>query len=172
MYDWFDYKQGKKPGEPSVTVSWQGRWYGAWGDEHSPLLFAARPQEAPVLHVGGPLQMGFESRLQHVWVKKGDDTYELNIGVGTPGVGKGSFVHLTYWDDAIPKDVYPEADFEFPNRERGGPPRPFPRRPQRALLKLPLPRHRACPGRGRQGPDESHPVLLRLEGGQGHARDV
>ena len=37
---------------------------------------------------------------------------------------KGSFVHLTYWDDAIPKDVCPEADFEVPKTAKGAG-RPF-----------------------------------------------
>jgi hypothetical protein len=108
--------------QPSITVSWGGRWYGAWGDGESPLRFAARPQDAPILHVGGPLEMGFESRWQHSFARKDKQTFELAVGVGTKGLGKGSFTYLTYWDDAIPKDAQPTAELEFPRKQPGGPP--------------------------------------------------
>jgi hypothetical protein len=123
LYGWFNYRQGKDEGvEPCVTVSWGGRWYGAWGDGDRPLVFATRPQDAPILHIGGPLQMGFESRFQHAFARKGPDTFELAVGVGTPGLGKGAFTHLTYWDDGIPKEVRPTAELEFPSPKPGGPP--------------------------------------------------
>jgi hypothetical protein len=122
-YGWFDFKQGKDDGiGPSVTVSWEGRWYGAWGDGESRVVFAARPQDAPILHVGGPLEMGFESRYQHAFSRKGKGLYELAVGVGTRGLGKGAFTHLTYWNDGIPPDARPTAELEFPNLEPGGPP--------------------------------------------------
>jgi hypothetical protein len=123
LYGWFNHKKGKDEGvEPSVTVSWRGRWYGAWGDGDSALRFAARPHDAPILHIGGPLEMGFESRLEHAFRKSGDRQFDLAVGVGTPGLGKGTFTHLTYWDDAIPKNAQPTAELEFPNPRAGGPP--------------------------------------------------
>jgi len=124
VFTWFDVKQGKQVSrlEPCLSLAWRGRWYGAWGDEQSPLVFASRPQDAPVLHIDGPLQMGFEVRQEHALVKKGKDTYELNVGVGTKGVGKGSFVHLKYWEDAVPKNVHPTAELEFPNKDPGSAP--------------------------------------------------
>jgi hypothetical protein len=30
--------------------------------------------------------------------------------VGTKGLGKGSFTHLTYWENAIPKEAQPTAE--------------------------------------------------------------
>jgi hypothetical protein len=123
LYGWFNHRQGKTEGVgASVTVSWGGRWYGAWGDGTSELVFADRPQDAPVLHVGGPLQMGFESRYRNAFIRQGAGLYNLAVGVGTPGLGKGAFTHLTYWDDGIPKDAHPTAELEFPNKVPGGPP--------------------------------------------------
>src|SRR5262245_1959388 len=123
LFGWFDLRHGKEAGiQPSITVSWGGRWYGAWGDGESPLRFAARPQDAPILHVGGPLEMGFESRWQHSFARKDEATFELAVGVGTKGLGKGAFTHLTYWDNAIPNEAQPTAELEFPSKQPGGRP--------------------------------------------------
>jgi hypothetical protein len=121
LYGWFALRSGKddpqNPVEPSLDVTWKdGRRFGAWGDEQGALVFAARPQDAPVVHVGGPLQMGFEVR--HPLTKKGDGSYELNVGVGTKGLGKGSFAHLVY--NVIPEAAHPKAILEFPNPTPGG----------------------------------------------------
>jgi hypothetical protein len=47
---------------------------------------------------------------------------DLQVGVGTSGLGKGAFTHLKYWNDAIPEKLQPTALLEFPNKVRGGPP--------------------------------------------------
>jgi hypothetical protein len=62
--------------------------------------------------------MGFEVRspLQ----KKDGQVYELSAGVGSKGLGQGSFAHLQY--NAIPTDARPVAVLEFPTKEAGGPP--------------------------------------------------
>lgn len=124
LFGWFDYRKGKHTPQfsPSVSVWWDGRWFGSWGDETGPCVWGAGPKDAPVLHVDGPLQMGFESRAEYVLDRKKDGEYELSVGVGTKGLGKGAFVHLCYAKDAIPKDVYPTAELEFPNKTPGGPP--------------------------------------------------
>jgi hypothetical protein len=124
LYGWFDYKAGKRTDrvQPSVSVGWNGRWFGSWGDETGPCVWGKRPADAPILHVDGPLQMGFEVPADAALERKGDDKFELKVGVGTKGLGRGSFVHLSYAKDAIPKDVYPTADLEFPAKDRDGPP--------------------------------------------------
>jgi len=124
LYGWFDYKAGRQSAEvsPSVHVWWHGRWYGSWGDETGPCVWGGKPKDAPVLHVGGPLQMGIEVRAHQAFERKGDGQYELSVGVGTYGMGKGSFVHLCYANGAIPEGVYPTADLEFPNKTPGGAP--------------------------------------------------
>ena len=55
-------------------------------------------------------------------MRKSDGQYELAVGVGTKGLGKGSFVHLSYEHGAIPTNVNPTAILEFPNKSSGGPP--------------------------------------------------
>jgi hypothetical protein len=104
-----------------LTLAWtRNRSFGAWGDETGMLFFAPRPADAPVLHVDGPLQIGFECHqpLQ----KKSTGVYELNVGVGTKGLGRGSFAHLKYWNGAVPDGLKPHAVLEFPSKQPCGPP--------------------------------------------------
>ena len=124
LYGWFDYKAGKESDRfgPAVFFTWEGKHYGSWGDETGNCVWGTKPKDAPVLHIGGPLQMGFETDAEYALKRKGDDEYELSVGVGTRGLGKGAFVHLGYAKDAIPKDKYPTAVLEFPNKKPGGPP--------------------------------------------------
>jgi hypothetical protein len=124
IYDW-------RPGEPArpeengpaLTIRDQGdRTFGAWGDQDSAVIWSRRAETAPILHVGGPLQMGFEVRAKNAFSRKEGDAFELNVGVGTPGLGKGTFTHLKYWNGAIPEALQPTARLEFANRTPGGPP--------------------------------------------------
>jgi hypothetical protein len=119
LYGWFDYKNGKNTSEigPAVHVRWKNRMFGSWGDETGNCTWAVRPQEAPILLIGGPLQMGFEIPAKHALTRNEKGVFELFVGVGTRGLGKGSFVHLCY--STIPEDVYPTAVLEFPNRIPG-----------------------------------------------------
>jgi hypothetical protein len=124
LYGWFDYVAGKTTSRvfPTVSVTWGDRNFGSWGDETGPCIWGARPRDAPVLHIGGPLQMGFESRAEDALKRTGDGQFELSVGVGTKGLGKGAFVHLCYADGAIPEGVFPTAVLEFPRKTPGGPP--------------------------------------------------
>jgi hypothetical protein len=124
LYGWFDHKEGKETDRfsPSVSVWWKGRWFGSWGDETGRCEWGRTPKDAPVLHIDGPLQMGFEVPAEYALEPKGGGKFELKVGVGTKGLGKGAFVHLSYAKDAIPKDVYPTAVLDFPNKAPGGPP--------------------------------------------------
>jgi hypothetical protein len=102
----------------SVHVNFpDGRWFGAWGDHVQPLMFASEPRQAPVLHYGGDLRMGFEIRKP---VEKTKDGFKLSACVGTPGSRPGAWVHLLY--TTIPPNVHPEAVIEFPPEKPGGPP--------------------------------------------------
>jgi hypothetical protein len=124
IYDWRP-GQAARPDEngPSLTIRDQGnRTYGAWGDHESAVIWSSHPETAPILHVGGPLQMGFEVRAKYAFRQKTADTFELSVGVGTKGFGNGSFVHLKYWNGAIPDQLQPTARLEFSNKTPGGPP--------------------------------------------------
>src|SRR5262249_6713346 len=68
------------PAAAILNISWKGKQtYVVWGDEQGPLTFGSRPSDAPVVHIGGLLQMGLEMRTP--LVKKSDETYELNAAV-------------------------------------------------------------------------------------------
>ena len=90
VWGWLNRNQDPKR-EPEVTLSAtveDGTRFVAWGDEKSPLKFAARPAGAPIVHFGGPLVMGLEIRSP--LARKSADTFELNMAVGCKGRGPGA----------------------------------------------------------------------------------
>jgi hypothetical protein len=107
-----------EPFNQSVHVTFpDGRWFGAWGDHLGPLIFAATAKDAPLLHFGGDLRMGFEIRNP---IKQEANGIELSACVGTPGSCPGAWVHLMY--KTIPMEVYPKVVMELPPAKAGGPP--------------------------------------------------
>lgn len=113
-----DDDNGKKTLEPRLDILYGGRRYGAWGDETGEFFFTSSREDAPVLNVGGPLVMGFE--VQKPIRMEGPDKYELSVGVGVKGYGKGSFTHLCY--NVVPETAKPDAIIEFPHKDAGKPP--------------------------------------------------
>lgn len=103
-----------------IAVSFEGkrRQYVGTGPEGD-LQFADRPQEAPVIHFGGPLTLRLSRPLE---LAAGNTAQELYVEVGTPGLGKGTFAALAY--EAVTKDVHPVAVIEFPSKKSGGKPVP------------------------------------------------
>ena len=85
------------------------------GDGDGMLLFAAKPQDAPIIHLNGPFTLALQDRKQRLIV---GDTTMLQIGVGPQGVGPGTFAFVLY-PDTIPKDAYPEAEITFPSKSPG-----------------------------------------------------
>ena len=113
-----DNDPNQEPFNQSVHVTFpDGRRFGAWGDQHKPLMFGPTAKDAPVLHYDGPLQMGFEIRQP---LGKEGDGYKLSACVGTPGSVPGAWVHLMY--GTIPEEFHPRATLEFPALKAGGPP--------------------------------------------------
>jgi hypothetical protein len=88
------------------------------GDQNGYLLFADRPQDAPIVHLNGPWTLGLQDYKGRFTA--GHKT-ELQIGVGTFGVGPGTFSFVLY-KDTIPETAYPVADVRFPAREKGADP--------------------------------------------------
>ena len=82
------------------------------------LQFADKPAGAPVVRLGGPLQVSFYGELPSLRVGRGS---ELVLVVGTPGVGPGTFAMLDY-EDTIPATVKPVADVSLPPAKPGAPP--------------------------------------------------
>lgn len=83
-----------------------------------PLHLAYRPEEAPVVHLGGPLTMRFYVKAPKLVAGK---TSDLNLMVGTEGLGRGTFSALRC-NTVLDAGAVPVADIAFPHRDpRRGP---------------------------------------------------
>src|SRR5262245_18201260 len=87
-------------------------------DLDGPLCLAASPKHAPIVHLGGPLEVTFYSSRPTL---RRSRTSELIFVVGTRGLGAGTFAMLGY-DDTIPKDAHPVGDMTFAPPKAGGDP--------------------------------------------------
>jgi hypothetical protein len=89
------------------------RDYIADDPDAEPLLFGARPSQAPVAHIGGALatDLGYSIR------GKNSKSLVLRVRVGTRGHGQGAFAGLV-----LAGKGFPVAEIEFPPREFGGVP--------------------------------------------------
>jgi hypothetical protein len=97
----------KYPTGVRLTVVKGGKQRFLVGDpDREALVFADRPSEAPVAHIGGPLaiELCYYGSLV------------LRVRAGTPGLGKGAFAAL------VLPDVVPVAQVVFPARKPGAPP--------------------------------------------------
>ncbi len=86
----------------------------AFADRQGFLEFADRPQDAPVIHFGGPLTMYLYPGEK---LTRGEPTSEPKTSLGTPGLGKGAFAITAY--DHVPNDTHPVAKVEFPPKTLG-----------------------------------------------------
>src|SRR5262249_2517640 len=85
------------------------------GDGAGMLLFADKPQDAPIIHLNGPFTLALQDQKQRLI--PGDQTM-LQIGVGPQGVGPGTFAFVLY-PKTIPDDAYPEAEITFSAKALG-----------------------------------------------------
>ncbi|HEX4143669.1 MAG TPA: redoxin domain-containing protein [Pirellulales bacterium] len=73
------------------------------------LEFAPRPEEAPILHFGGPWQIGFYD----------DETWRIGrkaeavLALSTPGLGPGTSVLIGY-ENVVPKELKPLVEVTWP----------------------------------------------------------
>jgi hypothetical protein len=76
-------------------------------------------KDAPVVHFGGPLQMGMSQPEKQPLVR-GDKPSQLNVYIATkyPGVEWVAVDH----GKGVPKDVHPQAEITFPGKEPGAEP--------------------------------------------------
>jgi hypothetical protein len=87
------------------------------------LEFAAWPQDAPIIHFGGPLQMILLQRQRLTAGLRVGVQYDLEARVGTPGLGKDTAVLINEDDplgassDALPPMAV--AELEFTDRQGG-----------------------------------------------------
>ncbi len=102
-----------RPADGLITVVKLPKMAGV--DDRGVLQFAARPGDAPIIHFGGPLQIALQPMQKLVRGQQAD----LQVWIGTPGLGKGTFVFRSY--EGVPADAHPVADLEFPHKEAGKP---------------------------------------------------
>jgi len=86
-------------------------------DLQGPLQFADRPQDAPVIHFGGPLQIGLLELPKLVIGRK----KEVTVTVGSPGLGPGTTAVVGF-EELIPRDAFPRVDVVFPPEREGSVP--------------------------------------------------
>jgi hypothetical protein len=112
----------------SADVDWPGlKGIGVGGrvvqmagpsDLDGALLLAPKPADAPVVHLGGPLEISFYDERPALRLGRGVDAV---LVVGTRGRGPGTFAMLAY-EDTIPAGAAPKAEVTFPPAKEGGPP--------------------------------------------------
>jgi hypothetical protein len=82
-------------------------------DPEEPLHFAYRPEEAPVVRLGGPLTMRFYEGPPKLVAGKSS---RLNVMLGSEGLGRGTFAALRCCA-VLDSDAVPVADIAFPHRD-------------------------------------------------------
>ena len=98
------------PGLTFVYCHTEGQpWQRAVVDNAGYLAFGDKPQTAPVLHFQGPLTIGL--RFDHKF-KRNSRPEDLDIMVGTPGLGTGSFVR--FGNETVAIDAPPVLEIAFP----------------------------------------------------------
>jgi hypothetical protein len=87
-------------------------------DLNGVLQLAEKPADAPVVHLGGPLEVSFYAELPTMRVGREG---EFVLVVGTPGIGPGTFAMLAYLD-TIPETTKPVAEVTYQTAKPGDAP--------------------------------------------------
>jgi hypothetical protein len=100
----------KFPASMRLTVRYEGKQTWIVGDpDDGPLVFADRPSEAPIVHVGGRLAV----HLSYYGVPA---AWALRVRVGTSGRGTNAIAGL------VLPNVTPVVEIAYPSRQPGGKP--------------------------------------------------
>jgi hypothetical protein len=78
------------------------------------MVFASRPQDAPIVHLNGPLTLQLVDPLRQ-WTP--GEKVDLVVLFGTPGLGKGTFAYMI---QSFP--TRPTAEIQFPAKNPGAKP--------------------------------------------------
>jgi hypothetical protein len=74
-----------------------------------------KPSTAPVAHLAGPLTFAREEDLYEMIAPlKRNELQELRVNFGTPGLGKRTFSPVC--ENALPPEIHPVAEIEFPGK--------------------------------------------------------
>jgi hypothetical protein len=96
-----------KPGGPDRMTQ------SASSDSHGLLQFTDNPQEAPIVYFDGPWSMDLHNRP----ILQAGNVIDLQSGVGTRGLGTGTFAFIIF--ALIPPGARPQAEFDFPPKTPG-----------------------------------------------------
>jgi RNA polymerase sigma factor (sigma-70 family) len=105
------------PGWKGTGIDGRVRQTAALFDANGILQFADRPQEAPIIHFGGPWQVTLYSPPTLTIGRERD----VVLGVGTPGVEPGSTAFIDY-GGVIPENRFPTVEVTYPPNKPGDPP--------------------------------------------------
>jgi hypothetical protein len=97
------------PGMKGGGVDGRLSFAAGYLDLNALLQFAPKPADAPVIHLGGPLEITFFAERPGLRVGRAS---EFVLVVGTPGVGPGTFAMLLYMD-TIPESAKPIAEITY-----------------------------------------------------------
>jgi hypothetical protein len=108
------YQIGDKSAEVVISLLVNGttKQYAGWAP-----LFAESRELAPIIHFGGPM---VAQPLRGGAVSLSGGKPELHLRFATPGLGSQSFASLGY--EAVPGDVHPRAEIEWPRARSDSPP--------------------------------------------------
>jgi hypothetical protein len=107
------------PGRKGAATGGRVQQRSFYVDSAGVFQFADRPQDAPILHFGGPWQISLFGRHQLTIDRETD----MILGLGSPGLGAGTFAWIDY-DNVIPTDKFPTLDIVYPPERPGdAPPR-------------------------------------------------
>lgn len=106
-----------QPGWKGTGVGGRVEWMTFVLDINGLLRFADKPQDAPIIHFGGPLQVTLFGK-QRLMIDRDEDVY---LGVGTPGVGPGTTAFIGY-EGVMPEKLYPVLEITYPSKKPGDPP--------------------------------------------------
>lgn len=81
------------------------------------LVFSDSPQNAPIIHLGGPRKIICPPSKS---LLLGHET-DLMLNIRTPGLGAGTTAAIGY-ADVIPKSCHPRVEITFPSAKAGEPP--------------------------------------------------
>jgi hypothetical protein len=116
--------RGYTLGVDVALPGWKGAGLGGrveqavfFRDVHGFLRFADKPQDAPVVHFGGPWQVTLFERPEVLTGREAD----IYLAVGTPGRGPGTSAYVNY-EGVIPPTAYPKVQISYPPKVAGEPP--------------------------------------------------
>lgn len=103
---------------PHIKANGTVRTMAGTLDPDGPLVWADRSDEAPIVHLAGPLGVVFAST--RPTIRRGRST-EFMLVVGSPGKGPGTYSAVAY-QDVLPEEVRPVAEITFAPGRAGGEP--------------------------------------------------